>query len=452
MQENAINLISRIVEIFGMKSRYFLKLLISINFYLFLPISIHSQPDSLFHYLEIAARNNPAVLQKYYEYQAALQKIPQVGSLPDPQMSIGIFLKPMELVNGNQVADLRLMQMFPWFGVLKYGKDEMSLMSRAKYELFRDARMQVYYDVQRTWYDLYKVKKEISISEKNIEILKIIERLALASFKTVSSKQTSSVGPSSGNSGLADLYRIQIEAGDLENNIALLKNQERTVRALFNSYLNRPSIAMVFIEEASSADSLGFSLTAVKDSMLSKNPMVSMLEFEKQSIEARKNMVTRMGYPMFGLGLNYSPVSRNEMSTSSMNGKDMIMPMVTVTIPVYRKKYKAMKTEADLLSAATSQNYQAISNSLQNEYYQAVQLYQDAERRAKLYKNQYQLSSKSFDLLLKSFSASSSGLTDVLRVRQQTLDYEFKQTEAVADFNTAIAWLRRLGNFGNKWK
>jgi hypothetical protein len=47
---------------------------------------------------------------------------------------------------------------------------------------------------------------------------------------------------------------------------------------------------------------------------------------------------------------------------------------------------------------------------------------------------------------LKNFSVSNSALSDVLRARQQTLDYEFKKVEAVADFNTAIAWLNRLGN------
>lgn len=103
-----------------------------------------------------------------------------------------------------------------------------------------------------------------------------------------------------------------------------------------------------------------------------------------------------------------------------------------------------MKTEADLLSVATSQNYQATSNSLQTEYYQAIQLYQDAQRRIKLYENQYLLASKSFDLILKSFSASSSELTDVLRVRQQILEYELSQVGAVVDLNTAIAWLKRL--------
>lgn len=103
-----------------------------------------------------------------------------------------------------------------------------------------------------------------------------------------------------------------------------------------------------------------------------------------------------------------------------------------------------MKREAEFLTSATSQNYQATSNSLESEYYQAVQLYQDAQRRIILYENQFQLASKSLDIMLKSFATSSAGLTDVLRVRQQTLDYELRQVEAVADFNTSIAWLKRL--------
>jgi outer membrane protein TolC len=416
--------------------------------------------------------------------------------LSDPELSLGVFIKPMELVNGNQVADLKLMQMFPWFGVLKYAKDEMNLMAKAKFELFKDAKLQVFYEVQRNWYELYKIQKDISISEKNIEILKIIERLTLLRFKSAPSEnsgttssntvlssgfnqnnnagsegmqvmgggqsnsgsaasnqaslnmQTGSMSSTSGNSGLIDIYRIQIETGDLENNIAFLKNQKNTIIAQFNTYLNRDVDSPVFTYENIPVDSLVFSLISVSDSMLANNPMLGMLDYEKQSIEARKKMVTRMGYPMVGLGINYSLINKtmSSMAEPSMNGKDMIMPMVTVTLPIYRKKYIAMQTEAKLLMTASSQNYQVTANSLKVEYYQALQMYMDAQRRVKLYDNQYKLASKSLDVILKSFTVSSSGLTDVLRIRQQTLDYELKQVEAAADYNTAIAWLKRLGN------
>jgi outer membrane protein TolC len=368
----------------------------------------------------------------------------------------------MELLGGNQVADIRLMQMFPWFGVLKNAKDEMSLMAKAKYELFRDAKLQVFFEVQSKWYELQKVEENIRISEKNIELLHTIERLAIVRFKAApagnnttpsnrtssttgtqssssgssgmntmggnagtavsnqlsSPMQSSNMGSSSGSSGLSDVYRIQIEMGDLQNNIELLKSQANTIAAQFNSYLNRPPNSIVIFPDTLVADTFQPSILAMPDSSLSKNPMLGMLRYEQQSLEARKQMVTKMSYPMVGLGLNYSLINKSEMSTSAMNGKDMIMPMVTVTLPIYRKKYKAMQTEADFLKAANAQNYKAMVNSLQTEYYQAMQLYQDAQRRRKLYADQSQLASKSLDIMLRSFASGGSGLTDILRVRQ----------------------------------
>lgn len=249
---------------------------------------------------------------------------------------------------------------------------------------------------------------------------------------------------SSGTSGLADIYRIQIDIAELENNIALQKSQKVSLIARLNSYLNRNAQAPVFLTDTLVADTIQTYLAGITDSMLLNNPMLGMLQYEQQSYEARKKMVTRMGYPMVGLGVNYSLINKDPMSTSAMNGNDMIMPMVTITLPIYRKKYKTMQKESERIVTASKQNYQATSNDLQTSYYEAVQLYQDAERRIKLYTNQTRLAKKTFDIMVKSFSVSTSALTDVLRVRQQMLDYETKQTEAVADYNTAIALLRRL--------
>jgi outer membrane protein TolC len=390
--------------------------------------------DSLLYFLSEATRNNPSVLQKYSEYQAALQKVPQVGSLPDPELNMGVFLSPMELLSGNQVADLRLMQMFPWFGTLRAAKDEMSLMANAKYESFRDAKFQVLYEVQLTWYELYKVEQKTKLSEKSIDILRTVERLAIASYK----------GTLAENVALTDLYRIQIDLGELENSIALLKNQRNTLVAQFNGYLNRPATTPVHVPDSIPAEALNIPLEAVSDSMLAHNPMLGMLAYEQQSLDARKRMVTGMGNPMIGLGLNYSIINKSEMSASTMNGKDMVMPMVVMTLPVYRRKYKAMQAEADLLKTASALNYSASVNNLKTEYFKAVQLYEDAQRRVLLYSGQSLLAGKSLDILIKSFAVSGSGFTDILRVRQQTLDYNYKQTEAVTDFNTAVAWLKRM--------
>jgi outer membrane protein TolC len=450
------------------------------------------QSDSLMMYLEIAARNNPSVQQKFTQYKASLQKIPQAASLSDPELNMGFLLKPMELMAGQQVAEFQLMQMFPWFGVVKNAKDEMSLMAKANYESFRDAKLQVFFEVQQTWNELYKVKQSIRTSERNLDILHTLERLSMVRFKAstsvngsstssgsqipsaasnvpsagsgsgmsamggssagstqkAASGSSSSMGggsmASGGGSGLADLYRIQLEIGELENNISNLVSLQNTIVARFNSYLNRPMQLQVAVPDTLIADSLNIPLEVVADSMLSNNPMLGMLDYEKQSLEARKAMVTRMGKPMVGVGINYTLINKSEMSTSEMNGKDMVMPMVKLTIPIYRKKYKAMQEEAELQKTATTQGRQATANALQTEYSEAVQNYNDALRRIKLYVKQNQLAHRSLNIMMKGYSSGGTDLTDLLRIRQQTFDYELQQVQAVADFNTAIAKLKRL--------
>jgi ABC-type amino acid transport substrate-binding protein len=90
------------------------------------------------------------------------------------------------------------------------------------------------------------------------------------------------------------------------------------------------------------------------------------------------------------------------------------------------------------------QGYQAAVNALQTEYYEAVQLYHDAKRRMELYAHQNRLATQSYDIMTRSFSASGTGLSDLLRYGQLLLDYENGQVDAVADSNTAVAWLKKF--------
>jgi outer membrane protein TolC len=252
------------------------------------------------------------------------------------------------------------------------------------------------------------------------------------------------MGSDAGQPRLTDLYQIQIESADLQNQIEGLKDQYRTLIARFNSYLNRPPATPVYTPESLSSDTLDVALISVSDSILKRNPMLAMIDYEAQSVDARKKMIRGMSYPMVGLGLNYSIIGKSGMSVSEMNGKDMVMPMVSVTLPVYRKKYNAMASEADFSKSASLNKYNSTAGNLQTEYYSALQQYKDALRRAKLYDYQSQLASKSLDITIRSFSASAASLTDLLRIRQQTFDYELKESEAQADLNTAVALLKRL--------
>lgn len=445
--------------------------------------------DSLSVYLEIAAQNNPGLKASFNQYLAALEKVPQVGTLPDPQASFGFFLEPMAILGGNQVANIEVMQMFPWFGTLKTAKDEASEMANAKFEAFNAAKANLFYQVKSNAWQLMKLDREISLVQENIELLESLEKLVLVKFGaptgeasssssgSMSATPTESMNTSGGGmagmnsnqnsvqqktasmpassmnegmsgkqTGLQDVLRVKMEILDQKNRLELLLDQRLTAETSFNAILNRDLNIPVQFSDSMEPVSLPSDKLAIADSILNNNPMLAMLNDEANSYSLMEQKAKKMGLPMVGVGVNYMINQKREDNTFMMNGNDMVMPMVSVSIPIYRKKYNAMQKEAQLMQEATQQQTIDLKNNLLVEHRNFVQNLNDAERRIALYNEQEDLARRTTDLLLAGFSSTGTDYEEVLRMQYKVLDYSFKRIEAITDYNTAVAEAERLMN------
>jgi outer membrane protein TolC len=244
----------------------------------------------------------------------------------------------------------------------------------------------------------------------------------------------------SGKNDMVNLLRVQIEIHELENRIALLQDQLTTDKVSFNRYLNRVPLSEVFTGDSLTEVPVPSDILTLADSLVN-HPMVKMFEAESEANASKLAMVTHMGYPMIGLGLNYSIVQKRDGVPPMMNGNDMIMPMISVTLPIYRKKYKAMRHEAEFMRDAATVSAENVTNNLRVNFQETMQNLNDAGRRVKLYTEQALLANKSVQLLITSFSANGTDFEEVLRMEQQLLDYQFKKVEAVVDKNTSISQL-----------
>nr|WP_287935144.1 TolC family protein [Algoriphagus sp.] len=465
---------------------------IAIIFLLFLGVQSTSFSQSLDEYLKVAAENNPELKAYFNEYLASLEKVPQVGALPDPELTMGFFFQPMERFMGNQQADIQLMQMFPWFGMLKTQKDEASKMALAQYEVFQDAKYRLFYQVKNTWYQLYRLEEEIRITEENLEILKQYERLALIRFQSAdigtgsgpsnmqqatsmnsgsstssassmggmsggmtsgtsgksSSKGGSSMGTSSsmngGGSGMSDVLRVRIQIKELENTLALLEDSRLPIKAEFNQLLNRDINEVVSIADSLSGSVVSWERQALLDSITQNNPMLKMLDAEEEAYEAQKKMARLEGRPMLGAGVNYVPFSPRTENGMPMGGNDMVMPMLRLTIPIYRKKYNALQKEAELKQLAVQQRRENTVNQLTTRWSTALRDLDDATRRTKLYREQTDLAGQTLNLLMTSYATDGRDFEEVLRVQQQLLDYQLKLITSIVDQHVTIAMLENL--------
>src|SRR5690606_25273981 len=119
---------------------------------------------------------------QFARYQASLERINQAGALPDPEISMGVFIQKMETLMGDQKADVSIMQMFPWFGMLKVQEEEAALMAKAQYEGFREAKNNLVLQVNEIYYLLYLADQRRLIALENKKILETLERVALTKF------------------------------------------------------------------------------------------------------------------------------------------------------------------------------------------------------------------------------------------------------------------------------
>ena len=153
------------------------------------------------------------------------KKCPRLALFPIHKSVSDTLFNPSKPGLGHKRQRFRPPQMFPWFGTLGARKDAATEMAKAKYEAFEEAKSRLFYDVKSTWYNLYVTQKSINITLDNIDLLNSLRRLSLIKVE-------------SGMASTVDVLRVEIEISDLENQLALLKDNYFTQQTMFNNLLN----------------------------------------------------------------------------------------------------------------------------------------------------------------------------------------------------------------------
>jgi outer membrane protein TolC len=411
-----------------MKIKYMLAVLILSG-----SLAAHAQ-DMLEGYLLEAANNNPGLKSKFSEYMAALEKVPQVGAFPDPQVTFGYFIQPVETRVGPQKVRISASQMFPWFGTLGAREDAATEMAKSKYELFEEAKSRLFYDVKSDWYNLYFIQKAIDITMENITILNTFRKLSLIKVE-------------SGLASSVDVLRVEMEIADLENQLALLKDNYFVMQTAFNNLLNVDERRIVSIPDSLGNTDLDLTHEAVLDSIRNGNHQVLQMEFMEASYAKQEIVARNMRKPNFMVGLDYLVVgkSSNPTTSPSESGKDAIVfPMVGISIPLYRQKYTSMIKEAVLMQESTESGKLDKINVLETTFEKANKDYKDADRRIPLYIGQSDKALKSLKILQTAYETDGKNFEEVLRMERQFLKYKLELEKARADKNAAIAFINYL--------
>ncbi|MDT8393255.1 MAG: TolC family protein [Bacteroidales bacterium] len=390
--------------------------------------------DMLIPYLETAARNNPGLKARFNEYMASLERVDQVGVLPDPQIAFGYFIEPVETRNGPQQFKISLNQMFPWFGSLGAREDVAASRARAAYAVFEDHKAGLYFEVKSTYYDLYFLNKGIDIIHSNIRILESFRALALNKLEA---------GKGSGT----DPVRVEMELADLENDLAVLRDRLSIYKLRFNNLLNIDANSDILLPDSLWSDDLPYSRQDIMDSMRLKNYELERLDHLIASYREDEQVAKKAGMPSISLGVDYISIGKtdNSMIEPAMNGRDAILfPKIGISIPLYRKKYTAMANEALYMQKASAGRKEDKVNALEVSLERAYYEYEDSRRRITLFQKQKDLARQAMDMLQSEYASQGKNFEEILRMERRLLKYSLELERAFSDKQASVAFINYL--------
>ena len=313
-----------------------------------------AQSQDLQSIIDEALSNNPEIQKFDLQYQIASEQVNEANSLPNTEFNLGVMAIMPEMDMPMELFRASVMQMLPWFGTITARENYASSMADAQYVEVTIAKRKLALSVSQLYYLLYEIRAKEIILDKNIALLESYERLALNSVEV-------------GKASAVDVLRLQMRQNELIQEKEVLVQQTKGIQAAMNRLINRSydhEVSVASLLEIPEDDNFqGYEA-------LSLNP--ELLKYDKlyESVEQSELLNQKESRPMVGFGVEYIKQDNSPMITSSF--KDMVMPMVSVSIPIFNNKFRSQTRQNELRKQEIGSEKEERLNMLTSELSKAI--------------------------------------------------------------------------------
>lgn len=378
------------------------------------------QGQNLQKYIETALENNPEVQQFDIKYKRISEKKEEVNTLPNTEFGVGYFVSTPETRTGPQRFKLSVKQMIPFFGTITARENYVSSLVDAAYQDIVVVKRKLATSVAQSYYKLYEVKAKQKVLKENIALLETYEKLALTSVEV-------------GKASAVDVLRLQIRQNELDQQKEVLQETFLGMQKAFNKLLNQDintSISVVYsLQIPKEADK-------IKPSTLKLHP--ELMKFDKMhaSVEKSEFLNQKEKQPMIGFGLDYVNVEKRTDMDMADNGKDIIMPMVSLSIPIFNKKNKSISKQNKLQQKEIISQKEQRYNTLESVLYRAV-----SDRKSSVISYRTQLKNleqakNAEQILVKSYETGTIDFNDVLDIQELQLKFQMNMITSEVNYYT----------------
>ncbi len=384
--------------------------------------------QSLESYLEEAVANNPEIQAYELRYDISKEKVGEAQSLPNTSISAGYFVSEPETRTGAQRTRLSVAQMLPWFGTITARESYASSLAEADYLEVAIAKRKLVLSVAQSYYELYVLNAKQIVLKENIQLLDTYEQLALTSVEV-------------GKASAVDVLRLQIRQNELQQQIDVLEQKVFAERSNFNGLRNQ--------EQSLSVDVVSQLDIPLEDPMyenqnLELNPELLRYDRLYESVTKSELLNQKQSAPSFGVGLDYIAVSERPNMNFSDNGKDIVMPMVSLSIPLFNTSFKSVSKQNELRQKELQTQKQQRLNVLETTLARAISQRNQARIAYNTLKKNLEQAKDAEEILIKNYETGTIDFNDVLDIQELQLKFQVNQLEAIKSYYEQSAIINYL--------
>ncbi len=382
-------------------------------------------------YFQMAVEENPELASLKAQIEAQNERIPQVSTLPEPEISASYFINPTNDAAFFGRFSVSAMQMLPWFGTLNARGNVQEQISEAMGHSLDQRQLAIFSEIQDLWFTYYKLNHHVHVNREILQLVRDLEQQVESRYET-------------GGTGQADLLRLQMEEQRLLNRIEQLEDGKNPVREQFNALLNREPDEPVSVPHHLPERKLPWTKEELYEFAQNLNPEFLELEARERQFEQEMKLAKLEGRPSIGLGLEYMGRDFGFMNMMpDMN--ENFFGMATIRIPIYRGKYRAQQREAQLQLRANDAMQTELSNRFRTELEKAMKDFRDTEREYGLITEELlPRSEQVLDILLDEYTTGRADFTELISAFRELLSLENELVETLSKQNETMANIEQI--------
>ena len=365
------------------------------------------------------------------EYQAAWTKPEQVSQMPDPEVSFGAFVLPVETRLGAQLFRVGANQMLPQKGLLNAQRDLAIAKAKTIYTLREASTYELVYQVKKAYLTLYELKESQRILDRNIELFKSLERFALTKV-------------ASGQATAADALRAQLRIKALEQQIIELNGMEVLPQSDLNHYLNRDYDNKFILLEKLELAQVPFAEADIMASFTDDHPLLAAYQQQEIMVDQAIQVNERENQPALGFGLDYFLVNGRSDANPANNGRDIVQLRGSIKIPLHQQGYRAKNEEQQIKKEIIQNQREDLKHEMATQLKKAFADYQTAVTQYALYEEQIVIVKAALNILQSEYSNTGKNFDELLALEKELFDYDLLQLKTIVKSHLAKSQIEQF--------